>query len=135
MQDAAITYTVQTNYGDLYYDYYSKDSYDGNIKQGKQCSYTAGQTILWQGQELNAMLEDGMSLEDVLAKTGRVFVDLVVKADDHIVGCAVFEIIPWNGIGFTVRYLCSEYYPQVDEQYQPITEEFVQQRIAACHQD
>ena len=128
LQNATVTYDVRVNYGELcHYD-------DRYIEDGQHSVYTAGQYFHWMGHDLWYMHLDGLTYAEVLEKVGGVWVDIVVMVDDNIVGCAVYQIVPYQHFGLTAQYVCSEYYPQVNGRYQPITEEFVQKRLEACHQ-
>ena len=129
LRNAAITYDVRANYGEI-------TRYDnGYIREGKHTICTEDQYIYWQGSDIFYMcMHQDLTYEEVLAQVGGVWIDVVVKVDDNIVGCAVFEIIPYQNFGLTAQYVCSEYYPQINGRYQEITEEFVQKRLEAIHQ-
>ena len=131
LQNAAVTYDVRVNYGEMIH--FDKDDMR-YVQDGNHAVYAAGQTFLWQGHDLWCMTTDELGLVEVLAQVGGVWIDVVVKVDDNIVGCAVFEIIPYQNFGLTAQYVCSEYYPQINGRYQEITEEFVQKRLEAIHQ-
>lgn len=135
LRNADVTYDVRVNYGALSHLVETgnwKDSY--TVDDGQHGVYPTDQTFSWKGHDLWGMTTDELGLPDVLVQVGGVWVDIVVKVDDNIVGCAVFEIVPYQNFGLTARYVCSEYYPQVNGRYQNITEEFVQKRLEACHQ-
>lgn len=135
LRNADVTYDVRVNYGALSHLVETgnwKDSY--TVDDGQHGVYPTDQTFSWKGHDLWGMTTDELGLPDVLVQVGGVWVDIVVKVDDNIVGCAVFEIVPYQNFGLTARYVCSEYYPQVNGRYQNITEAFVQKRLEACHQ-
>ena len=99
----------------------------------------SGQIFLWMGDEIFSMyiyqpMDSDIGLPDVMDQIGRVWVDVVVKADGKIVGCTVFEMVMWKDVMLTVEYVGSDYSPPADGQYQNISEEFVRQRIEAYHE-
>lgn len=116
-----ITYSIRTNYGGLCYQH---GNYAGQI-------VTVDKFIYWMGYDLI-----GSEHLENTEQPDRCWIDVVVMADGHIIGCAVFELIPWvqydKGMTYVYRY--SEYYPQVDGTCQAVTEAFVEQRLEIFHQ-
>lgn len=116
-----ITYSIRTNYGGLCYQH---GDYAGQ-------TVTVDKFLYWMGYE-NIGSEHFENTE----QPDRCWIDVVAMADGHIIGCAVFELIPWiqydNGMTYVYRY--SEYYPQVDGACQAVTEAFVEQRLETFHQ-
>ena len=121
--DMSIHYAARTNYGGFYTGITLKDEY----YVGNQATFL--KAIQWTGPFSLPATVPGQEKPD------RVWLDLVVYAEDSVVGMIVFELVPYNGKEhtFTAAYRYSEYYPQVDGQFQEISEESAWQRIDAYH--
>jgi hypothetical protein len=123
LADMSIHYAARTNYGGFFTGITLKDDY----YVGSQGTFL--KAIQWTGPELPPDTAPDQEKPD------RVWLDLVVYAEDSVVGMIVFELVPYNGKEhtFTAAYRYSEYYPQVDSQFQEISEESAWQRIDAYH--
>ena len=119
--DMSIHYAARTNYAGFFTTFHN-DSY-----VGQKTEFVTH--IHWRGIELVPKEERDQEKPD------RVWLDLVVYAEDSVVGMIVFELVPYNGKEhtFTAAYRYSEYYPQVSGQFQEISEESAWQRIDAYH--
>lgn len=130
VQEADITFEITVDYGELYGDFYSKKYTEGEKGKatleetflGKKTVLSNKETIYWQGQEL-------MHSEE-LQTVQHVYVDIIAMADGNIVGYAVFEIERYDDSFFAGHLKQSEYYPLVDGEFQPITREYVQQKMS-----
>ena len=124
LSEHLIQFKISTNYGDMI---------DRNADiHGKKVTVQNGSTIYWDGSQ---MVEDCGELENIdahLATIGRIYIDLIILADDHIVGCAVFEMTRLEdmNIAFTTKLLSTVYYPKVNDEFQKVTMEYVQQEIS-----
>ena len=129
-----ITYNVAVNYGELQdsiYNVKQQMSEDGKHIWGKKHVAKNGETIRWGGDELYFDRPQGMSLEDMLASIERIHLDIIVRADDNIVGYAVLEMICTNVdmCIFNAVLVDSGYFPKVDGEFQNVTEEYVRELI------
>lgn len=123
LKNYAINYEVKTNYAGLFT---ARAGTEGYV--GKQT--TCKTHIHWRGLDVVPEEERDQVMPD------RIWVDMVVKILDDIVGLVVFEIVPWEGRddAFTIYYRYSEFYPMFDGRKQEVSEELVWQRIEAYHQ-
>lgn len=124
LQGHTITYEISTNYGQLQ----GKSSSEA---LGKHTVIENGDAIRWTGNEILEMTQDGKSLKKVMRQLDNVYVDVIVRADEQIIGYAVFEIscIDYDMALFECKLLKSVYYPKVDGQFQPISQEYVNRKI------
>lgn len=146
LQDADITFEITANYGELYADFYSDKYYNGtNASQAKEAACfdkygqaSNGETVYWEGMELwyaaESQPDGSKNMGELLADIGKIYMDVLIKADGNIVGYAVFEMVSLdeNGCMFSAALRNSAYYPIVDGEFQSVTEEFVRQEIANC---
>ena len=67
-----------------------------------------------------------------LAQLGGVYIDIIIQADGHIVGCAIIEIGCLETVPsvLSAGLLASVYYPKVNGEFQDITEEYITEQIA-----
>lgn len=132
LQDYRITFEVSTEYGLLVGNYHNREKYKSyaDAEMGKRANIENGETLYWEGHELNP---DGESrYKGIEPGENTIYVELIIKADKHIIGYAIFEIVPVDGWGenaYTAVLVHSVYYPIVDGQFQTISEEFVRQEI------
>lgn len=128
--DYIITFDVSTKYGLLVGNYHDREKYKSyaDAEMGKYATIDNGETLYWEGYEPNP---DGESrYKKVEPGADAIYVDLIIKADTHIIGYAIFEIIPLgDGLAYTGMLVHSVYYPMVNGQFQTITEDFVRQEI------
>ena len=79
------------------------------------------------------------SREDAGQQPDRVWIDVLVKNGDHILGVLIYEVVPLLDVSdnidhaATIEYRYCESYAPIDGKYQPVTEEFVNARIEAYH--
>ena len=96
---------------------------------GKEASHE--RYFNWRGEDL--MPKDIRDTE----KPEHAWVDILIIADDHVVGFAVLEIVHWDVFGseysYTIEDRYTEYYPIINGEFQEIDEEFVWQRIEQYH--
>ena len=125
LENFTMSYTIRTNYSGLF---------NSNFKYlGKE--EVVDKAVLWCG-----ILQVPEVFRD-LSKPDHIWVDILIKADDKVVGFAVVEIVDWHtdcylkdhGGCYTVADRYSEYYPLVDGQLQDIDLKFVLQRIEQYH--
>lgn len=69
-------------------------------------------------------------------KPDRIWIDMIFRNGEYIVGFAIYEIVPWgdHDEGYTIVNAYDECYKLIDGHFQNITEEFVNARIEAYHQ-
>lgn len=115
------TYEVSTNYSGLY-------DTDG-VFQGNHFFPNTG-NFRWRGPQ-----EWPEGTADTVEQPQQIWIDVVIRSREHIVGFIVFQIVPMDGEpeGYSLQYHYSEVYDFVDDRFQAITEEFVRNRIDACH--
>lgn len=123
MQGRAMLYTARTNFSGFFKrvsEYLGKET-------------THSSFVRWRGElEMPADARDTERPE-------HIWVDILIRADDKIIGFAVLEIVDWveNGKlvegGYTIEDRYTEYYPLIDGQFQEISEDFVWQRIEQYH--
>lgn len=145
--DCDITIDARADYGELTF----YDLEDGQeVDRGKNKTVENGKTLVWTGRELLKFLgsEGVESYADELDKFGPVYVQLIAKADDHIVGYAVFRVVhtkplehidteeelsAWESIPiFGLELIESQSYPMIDGEFQKVTEEYIFRQIELC---
>ena len=123
IKDRPMSYTMKTNFAGFFDNY--------KAYHGKEVSVE--KFINWCGP-----MEMPVEATDT-DRPQHIWVDILIKADDHIVGFAVIEIVDWvrDGKivedGYTVADRYTEYYPLIDGQFQEVDEEFVWQRVEQYH--
>ena len=132
LQDYTITFEVTTKYGIIVGNYHNREKYKSytDAVMGKCATIENGETLYWEGYEPNTGGDFLYTYTDPGEDT--IYVDLVIRADTHIIGYAIFEIVPvegWDGLAYTGMLVYSAYYPMVDGQFQAVTEAFVLQEI------
>ena len=118
-------------YGDIHSAKYKKDKEDTvaslpDVDFGDHFTVENGETIFWRTRELfEEAIAAGVSVYDFLETIGNVIhVQILIKADDHIVGYSVVAIHYKDGFFFaSVRETIS--FPEVDGKFQKISEEAV----------
>lgn len=60
------------------------------------------------------------------------YMDVIAKVDDNIVGYAVVRICSDNALGFSAEVVKSVTFPQVNGQYQTVTQKQVEAKIKAA---
>ena len=123
IKDRTMAYTMKTNFSGFF----------NNFKeyQGKEISVE--KFTNWCGP-----MDMPVDIQET-EQPEHIWVDILIKADDHIVGFAVVEIVDWvrDGQlvedGYTVADRYTEYYPLVDGQFQEVDEAVVWQRIEQYH--
>ena len=144
--ESDIDIEVSTNFGELRGNHY-RDKYfvEGDIKQsrenaklGKKGTIDNGEAVFWTGFELldiyAAGEKAGKSKEESFLETGGVFVEFIVRVENHIVGYAVMEIISvdYESEIFGIELRDSAYFPKVDGEYQNVTQEYLEKRIRSA---
>jgi hypothetical protein len=70
-------------------------------------------------------------------ETNQVFVDVILRADNHIIGYAVIEILHVATSRFGYSYhtcmLKSVSFPKVEGEYQKVSEKYVKEQIQLVH--
>ena len=121
------TYISQTNFGGLFD---SEQPTSGHY-QGQRAECEFG--VVWRGPMAISAIEDK-------TQPPRCWLDMLVIADDAIVGILVYELVEWTGEygeeyePYTVELCYSECYLTKDGEVQDITEAFALQRIELYHQ-
>lgn len=139
LQEHQISFDISCNSGALFiqerlYPSTERYAYD-MVDCGQNHTIRNGETFFWR-RELpeDCLLDPEFSLQTMLEEQNGLFLQVIIRADGNIVGFAVFEMICMDQsmefYGVTMRE--SVYYPKVDGQFQPITEEYVQEQIQAC---
>lgn len=125
-----ISYGLGVNDGQLTYEYRTNYSgfFDKDLFLGDECVLDS--SAYWKG--VFDLPEDAQANRE---KPEHIWVDVIIRSRDHIVGFAVFEIVPLEDVneGYTVNYHYSEVYDFVDGRFQSVPLAFVTARIEACH--
>lgn len=140
-----ITFDLRTNYGELYdRTYVSRDmAHDPNAMSVNDAAFLGKQTTLqnkalfyWEGYELLDMCE-GRTIGDVMDEVGPVYVDVIIRADQAIIGYAVFEMFSMDDRepAFMVRLKANTFYPKIDGKFQNVTEEFARNAMEESKQE
>lgn len=127
--------TITANYGDIHTDFYllinelglrddpgAVNVFAETYLEEKRGEFVDGAAVCWRGTgELHDLYQkvDGEDYE-----RGGVYIDVVIRAEEHIVGYAVVEILRSSGIYYPMLR-ASAYFPKIGENYQDITEEYV----------
>lgn len=140
LSESEISIEISTNFGELKGDTQNEKYWvEGDLTQsgenasfGKHGFIDNNEVIYWTGYELwDAQFSD-MTDDEAFESVGPVYVELIVRADDHIVGYAVMEVVRADYPAFVLQLVLkdSKYYPPVDGEYQDVTEAYVQQQIS-----
>lgn len=124
-----ITYDISVNYGEIEFGYKQED-----VTLGKNGTIDNGETICWTGYEVIRLHTMHDTTEEIKAKTGGVYLDVILKADGNVIGYAVFEIVctlPELDLYHAVLQH-SVFYPKVEGEFQTISAEYVAQQIASA---
>ena len=115
----------------------SVDSYDVSKARylGEHFTIPNNKTIYWRATG-HVFDDEKREIQYIELDTDRVFVDVVIRADEHIVGFAVIEICDMgveNRFVYNTRLLKSVSFPQVDGCFQRISEKYVKEQIQLIH--
>lgn len=121
LQEEEITFQISMNSGSFM---------DGGFLGGTpEREIGNNESIIWWGQSYD-------DFDEACEADGGVYLDVIVRAGEQVVGYAVAQIIhAETGLGYTVKILRSVYYPKVGGRFQPVTEEAVLQQIAQCKEN
>ena len=128
LKNHELTLEIRAYYGELH----------GSLNEGylpleKNVTLQNGDTIYWTGNEIwDATTDLQNGFEETLAQLGGVYIDIIIQADGHIVGCAIIEIGCLETVPsvLSAGLLASVYYPKVNGEFQDITEEYITEQIA-----
>ena len=132
-KDCTITFEVTTNRGELYGNYYNLEKYSGGMREarmGQSAVIENGETLYWEASEERG--GDDFQYEQVSPDDGSIYINIVIKADTHIVGYAIIEIVPHEELGadvLTSKMIETVYFPKVDGEFQEIAAEYVHEEI------
>lgn len=126
LQDSKITFDLSCQHGSFYT--WEKMEVSPHAKtvvtHGQAVSLENEQYVYWRAEKT-------MLWTKFLDEQGGIYINVIVRADEHIVGYAIFEIVAQDELmqfyGIAMRE--SVYYPKVDGQFQEITEEYVQSQM------
>lgn len=92
---------------------------------------------LWWNRTRHVFDDQNREVHYVELDTDRVFVDLILRADDHIIGYAVIEIVDVGASRFGFTYhtcmLKSVSFPKVEGKYQTVSEAYVKKQFQIVH--
>lgn len=147
-----ITFEIWVSGGDFeHLDYYyefsdyflgrddSVDSYDISKARyfGGHFTIPNNKTIYWRST--GHVFDDiNREMHYIELDSDQVFVDVIVRADNYIVGYAVIEI---RDVGhekkftYNTRMLKSVSFPQIDGHFQKVSEKYVKEQIELIHND
>lgn len=142
-----ITFEILVSGGDFesqdylskYIDYFlglddSVDSYDiFKVRYfGGHSTISNNKTIYWR--DMGHVFDDAdREMHYVELELEQVFVDVIVRADDYIVGYAVIEIRNVEEFTYSTRMIKSASFPKVDGNYQKVSEGFVKEQMERIH--
>lgn len=135
-----ISFDISCNYGVLYA---MEESFLSGlmgfgyamVSHEQNLTIQNGEMFFWRRELPDDYFYDPeFSLQAMLEGESGLYMQVLIRADGNIVGFTVFEMICMDQqmqfYGVTMRE--SVYYPKVDGQFQPITEEYVQEQIQSC---
>ena len=129
LQDHEITLSITTNLGEL-----KGCEKKGYPELGKSATVSNGETVYWTGYEILRQHDSSSeTVAQTLDRLGGAYIDIVIEADGNIIGYAVVEIgvVRPDTHMYCSALKSSVYFPKVDGEFQKITEEYVNQQIAA----
>ncbi len=92
---------------------------------------------LWWNRIEHIFDEQNREVHYVEMETDQVFVDVILRADNHIIGYAVIEILHVRtnrfGYAYHTRLLKSVSFPKVEGEYQKVSEKYVKEQIQLVH--
>lgn len=120
--DAEIAVYVSVEYGWMYED--------GNIENGvkKELSVSNEEMIRWTHGSMSEAIEK-------FGHGGRFYADIIIYADDQIVGYGIIDFVFYNPEGegllpsFVTNGFMTVSFPLVDGEYQDVSEEYVWKQI------
>ena len=115
----------------------SVDEYDALKARyaGGHCTIK-NNTTLWWNAFGHIFDEKKREVYYVEPESDQVFVDIILRADEHIIGYAVIEILDVDGKGgfvYHTRMLKSVSFPKVEGAYQTVSEEYVKKQFRIVH--
>lgn len=133
-----ITFHIKANCGEFHGDY-MLDKYKENPEDkigtaastflGDDFFIENGETVEW------SYFPTRHDWEGAEERDGGIFADVIIRADDHIIGYAVVRMVKVpDTVFYAATRLACEYYPMVDGEFQEITEEYIDQQIANAKQ-
>lgn len=132
LEEFAVSFEVSTQHGALVYNYHNREKYASYSEAvaGKYAVVANGETLYWEGFEFDSNEEAGKMVD----KDTIIYVDLIIKANEHIVGYAIFEIVAlggaYEGSARTGKLVSTVSFPMVDGCFQDVTKEYVLEEIA-----
>lgn len=93
-------------------------------------------TKLWWRETGHIFDEQNREVHYVQPESDQVFVDIILRADEHIIGYAVIEILDIDGRGGYVYHtsmLKSVSFPKIEGEYQKVSEEYVKEQFQIVH--
>lgn len=137
LQGTEVSFDVEVGhgnfYGDIHNDKYKKQESDSaatlsSAYLGNQFTIDNGETIFWSAVDLYIeAMESGKEIQTLLDECGNViYVDIIIRADDHIVGYAVMQITHEEG-WYSASVCETVFYPRVDGVFQVVEEATIRQ--------
>lgn len=130
LQDYVITFDISTNCGEL-----CGSRMNGYPDLGKNTTIYNGGTVYWTGFEVwNEYISQSETLEETVNRFDGIFIDVIIKADENIIGYAIIEIgCPYPDVFILYSALkTSVYFPKVNGEFQQITEAYLAQQIVTA---
>jgi hypothetical protein len=140
LEGMALTFDVRVDHGSFYGDI-KNDKYKNNPEDrvaslkdadlGQRFAIENGESIFWHDDLIrDEATEAGVLPQELMSQFGNViYADVIIKADDRIVGYTVIEIHYNEGL-FTASIGGTAVYLQEDGSFLETTDERVQQEIA-----
>lgn len=135
LQKHELVVEISTNYGTLRgYHYNKKYWVDEDLEKSKENACFGqsgmvdnGEVVFWEGTDLLHSAQR----EKIVSGEERVFIDVIIRSEDNIIGYAVLEAVLEKPelFMFGLTLLESAYFPKVEGQFQNVTPEYVEKRI------
>lgn len=136
LADSEVTFHIRVNCGEFHGDY-RLDKYKENpedVLGTMESSFLGDDFIIENGETVEWRVLTGVhDWDGAVSDDGGVFVEAIIRADDHIIGYSLVKIDKHSTQSvYYAIIVSSEYYPKTGDQYQEVTEEYVRQEIANC---
>lgn len=130
-----VTITATATRSEVFHRKYNPDDFVDDYTLPTTCVFSNGEVIRWTAYHTFAawIKQSELSMAEFVEQLGGMYLDVVIRSGEHIIGYAVLEMWGWEqGAGFSGKLLESEYFPMADGAYQQITQEQVDGYIAAA---
>lgn len=123
-----VTITATATRSEVFHRKYNPDDFVDDVTLPTTCVFSNGEVIRWTAYYTFAAWnkQSELSMAEFVEQLGGMYLDVVIRSGDHIIGYAVLEMWGWEqNPGFSGKLLESAFYPLVNGEFQNITEEYV----------